>query len=82
MNSDSMRSMIDQVLQECYDRGLYIPIVSFDGQWSNIAIRDRKGNALTLLQLQKDVQRERSEGSGYEFSYTDRGHNLHYQYRG
>lgn len=55
MNSDSMRSMIDQVLQECYDRGLYIPIVSFDGQWSNIAIRDRKGNALTRLQLQKDV---------------------------
>ncbi|VDI01697.1 Hypothetical predicted protein [Mytilus galloprovincialis] len=55
MKTDVMRKMLDQVLLECYHRGLYIPVVSFDGQWNNVAIRDNNGKPLTILQLQKDV---------------------------
>ena len=58
MKTEVMRSMIEQVLHECYTRGLYVPVISFDGQWYNIAIRDRHGKPLTMLQLQKDVYSE------------------------
>ena len=58
MRSDVMRNMIECVLQECYERGLYTPVVSFDGQWFSLAIRDSSGKPLTMLQLQKDVNAE------------------------
>ena len=32
-----------------------ISAISFDGQWHNIAVKDKDGSPLTLLQLQKDV---------------------------
>lgn len=37
--------------------GMYVPALSFDGQWHAIAIavRDLKEAPLTILQLQKDV---------------------------
>ena len=58
MRSDVMRNMIECVLQECYERGIYTPVVSFDGQWFSLAIRDSSGRPLTMLQLQKDVYAE------------------------
>ena len=58
MKTDTMRHMIRCVLEECYNRGLYTPIVAIDGQWYNIAVRDSSGNPLTLLQLQKDIYNE------------------------
>ena len=63
MKTEVMRCMIEQVLNECYTRGLYVPVISFDGQWYNIAIRDRNGAPLTLLQLQKDVYSEAKQES-------------------
>ena len=50
--------MVECVLQECYVRGLYIPVISFDEQCFSLAIRDSHGNPLTMLQLQKDVYTE------------------------
>ena len=58
MKSDVMRSMIECVLEECYKRGLYTPVVSFDGQWFFLAVRDTSGKPLTILQLQKDAYAE------------------------
>ena len=58
MKSDVMRSMIECVLEECYKRDLYTPVVSFVGQWFSLAVRDTSGKPLTILQLQKDVYAE------------------------
>lgn len=63
MKTEVMRSMIEQVLNECYTRGLYVPVISFDGQWYNIAVRDRNDAPLTLLQLQKDIYNEAKQES-------------------
>ncbi|KAL5010284.1 hypothetical protein ScPMuIL_012589 [Solemya velum] len=54
----SLREMIDTILAEGVKRGLYIPVCSFDGQWSRIAVRDRHDRPLTVQQLQKEVFRE------------------------
>ena len=51
----TIRKMIEFVLKECWDKGLYTPICCFDGQWSHMAVRDGEENPLTILQLQKTV---------------------------
>ncbi|VDI80060.1 Hypothetical predicted protein [Mytilus galloprovincialis] len=58
LTSSVMRKMIDDTLQKCYPNGLYTPVVSFDGQWSQLAVISSNGYPLTILQLQKDVFRE------------------------
>ena len=58
MSVELMRRMLYDVLEACANRGLYTPIVSFDGQWSTLAMRSTTGKPLTILQLQKDVWRE------------------------
>ena len=58
MKTKVMRLMLDKVLQVCYENGMYCPVVSFDGQWYLIAIRDNNDRPLTVLQLQKDVFQE------------------------
>ena len=58
MKTKVMRLMLDRVLQVCYETGLYCPVISFDGQWYLIAIRDNNDKPLTMLQLQKDVFQE------------------------
>ena len=55
LKAETLRNMIAFVLRECEARGLRVPIVSFDGQWSRIALRNDVGDPLTVLQLQKDV---------------------------
>ena len=47
--------MTEMVLDECFKKGLYTPVCSFDGQWSALVVKDRNNNPLTVLQLQKDV---------------------------
>ena len=61
MSVELMRRMLYDVLEACANRGLYTPIVSFDGQWSTLAMRSTTGKPLTILQhvqMQKDVWRE------------------------
>lgn len=53
-----MRQMIIDVIRKCFDIGLYIPALSFDGQWAKIAVRSKCDAPLTVLQLQKDVFKE------------------------
>lgn len=55
LKTEVMRNMIERVLNECYQHGLYTPVISFDGQWYCIAVRDKDGKPLTVLQLQKDT---------------------------
>ena len=55
MPTETLRRMIEDVLSHCKKRGLYVPVVSFDGQWCKLAVRDRDENPLTVLQLQKTV---------------------------
>ena len=55
MKSESMRKMIQDVLKELFIQGLYTPVVSYDGQWASSAFKDEYGDALTLLELQKQV---------------------------
>jgi hypothetical protein len=50
--------MLESVLCECAKRGLYVPVCSFDGQWSRITVRGQNDSPLTLLQLQKDMYRD------------------------
>lgn len=53
--TNALRKMIEYVLVKCEEKGLYAPVVSFDGQWYRLVVRDRDDYSLTLLQLQKDV---------------------------
>ena len=41
--SSVMRKMLDEVLQKYYELGLFVPDASFDGQWSNLAVRSSYG---------------------------------------
>ena len=58
MKASVMRNMIEDVFQELFLKGLYTPVVSYDGQWSVLAYRAKDGKALTLLELQKQVYNE------------------------
>lgn len=53
-----MRNIMESVLDDCKNQGLYIPAVCFDGQWHIIATRSIINNLLTLRQLQKDTWKE------------------------
>jgi hypothetical protein len=55
MSSETMRKMIQDVLNELFVQGLYTPVVSYDGQWASLSIRDEYGQPLTLLELQRSV---------------------------
>ncbi|KAI8490370.1 hypothetical protein Bbelb_316380 [Branchiostoma belcheri] len=58
LNSAVMRDIVEENHQKCHDIGIHIPCRSFDGQWRQLLVRDKNGNPLTLLQLQKDVWKE------------------------
>ena len=66
LTSEVMREIMESVLNECKERGLHVPAISFDGQWHNISTRSLHGEPLTLLQLLRDTwkeaeQRQKSE---------------------
>ncbi|XP_071137033.1 uncharacterized protein [Mytilus edulis] len=76
LTSSVMRKMIDDTLQRCYLNGLYTPVVSFDGQWSQLAVRSSNGHPLTILQLQKDVFRESKKMSKSEIVRSIKNTNI------
>ncbi|VDI60616.1 Hypothetical predicted protein [Mytilus galloprovincialis] len=76
LTSSVMRKMIDDTLQRCYLNGLYTPVVSFDGQWSQLAVRSSNGYPLTILQLQKDVFRESKKMSKSEIVRSIKNTNI------
>ena len=47
--------MIFHFVDECENRNLHVSIISFDGHWYRVLVRDSNGYPLTKLQLQKDV---------------------------
>ena len=51
MAASVIRNMCDRILQECYDYGLHIACIAFDGQWMPLANRGNAGQPLALLQL-------------------------------
>lgn len=52
---DCVRNMLLDILVKCNNYNLHVPVVSYDGQFYRLAVRDAKGNPLTILQLQKDT---------------------------
>ena len=64
LQSSSLRNMLDQILRKCFEVGLYVPVVSFDGQWARLAVRSKEDAPLTMLQLQKDVFAEARAATG------------------
>lgn len=55
LSNKVMREMMEYVLLECHNRGLYTPVCSFDGQWYRMTVHDQNDSPLTLLQLQKEI---------------------------
>ena len=58
--------MLFHVVDECEKRNLHVPIISFDGQWYQVLVRDSNGYPPTKLQLQKDVFAEAKKTSKSE----------------
>lgn len=58
MKTETMRKMLQDELRELFVRGLYVPVISYDGQWAKLAFRDEDGDPLTMLELQKCVSNE------------------------
>ena len=52
---DTMRKMMNDVLQACYDHGIHIACTCFDGQWIKLANRSSTNKPLTLIQLRRDI---------------------------
>ncbi|XP_060581747.1 uncharacterized protein LOC132738297 [Ruditapes philippinarum] len=55
LTTETVRKIMEKVLDECKSVGIHVPACSFDGQWHNIGVRTCTGKPLTVLQLQKDV---------------------------
>ena len=55
LTTQVFRKIVESVHNQCHNAGIHIPCSSFDGQWHNLAVRDKDGKPLTMLQLQKDV---------------------------
>ena len=55
MSTETMRKMIQDVLYALFLRGIYVPVVSYDGQWAKLAFQAPDGKPLTILELQRQV---------------------------
>ncbi|CAG2200998.1 unnamed protein product [Mytilus edulis] len=55
MKTEAMSKMIHDVLYTLYLKGLYTPVVSYDGQWAKLSFQSSSGDPLTILELQKKV---------------------------
>jgi hypothetical protein len=58
--------MLFHVVDECEKRNLHVPIISFDGQWYRVLVRDSNGYPPTKLQLQNNVFAEEKKTSESE----------------
>ena len=55
LDTNTMRKVLESVLDKCAAAGLHVPAISFDGQWHNICVRYINGKPFTVLQHQKDL---------------------------
>jgi hypothetical protein len=55
--------LLFHVVDECEKRNLHVPIISFDGQWYRVLVRDSNGYPPTKLQLQNNVFAEEKKTS-------------------
>ena len=55
VKTENIRSLLFNVLRECVKRGLHVPVLSSDGQFYKLAVQNRRGEPLTVLQLAKNV---------------------------
>ena len=55
MSTETMRKMINDVLYALFIRGIYAPVVSYDGQWGKLAFQAPDGTPLTILELQRQL---------------------------
>lgn len=51
LQTDCMRKAITYILNECQQRGVKVDVVSSDGQFHRLAVRDESDTPLTLLQV-------------------------------
>ena len=56
--TQSVRSILYELVDICKDAGLHVPVLAFDGQFYKLAVRDENDYPLTLLQLMKDTWRK------------------------
>ena len=55
LKTESIRSLLFEIIRKCADSGLHVPVLSFDGQFYKLAVKSADGQPLTILQLQKAV---------------------------
>lgn len=55
MKSEVLRQMIKDVIYVLFQKGMYTPVVAYDGQWSKLAFQTSGGKPLTLLELQRKI---------------------------
>ena len=54
MSTETMRSMISNILEECDERNIGILCEVYDGQFHKLITRDKQNSPLTRLQFQQD----------------------------
>lgn len=58
--------MLRFVIESCHQHGIKVPCLSFDGQWSQIIVKESNGEANTRLQVMKDTWKAASKKSRQE----------------
>lgn len=55
LKTENIRRLLLQVLIECAQRNLHVPVLSSDGQFYKLAVQNINGDPLTVLQVAKSV---------------------------
>ena len=58
MKTEVLRKMLQDVLFTLFIKGLYTPVVSYDGQWAKLALQEEDSSPLTILELQRQLYNE------------------------
>ena len=51
----SIRGLVTELLEICYNKGIYVCALSSDGQFYQMSVRDAENKPLTVLQVAKDT---------------------------
>lgn len=78
--TEVMSNIIESVLDDCKNQGLYILAVCFDGHWHRIATRTIINFPFTLLQLQKDTWKDAEKKQKSEIIKKFAGLNTEFQF--
>ncbi|CAC5399185.1 unnamed protein product [Mytilus coruscus] len=68
VSTNIMRKMLKDVFIRCFEKELYVPVISFDGQWYNLCVRSNTGEPMTLLQLQKTFLRNQRQKQNFHLT--------------